>query len=175
MKVMNDFRLIFLVIATVAIFILLNGKYQFVNTNKSVLDREVSAYWHEWKSAGKDPACCMVDFDVVAPFKWDTLVYVNYNGVMSEASEQLAEYVNTNCTDAKDKCSAMKLHLLRGGRIVHEVDLYMVSDDAKGVYFCTRKDFIKRGRKDARFHLVREGEFMVLRDTTEEYVPSFSF
>jgi hypothetical protein len=53
----------------------------------------------------------------------------------------------------------------------------MASDWAKGVYFCTDKDFIKRGRKDAKFHLIRDDKFLVIRDMTEEFVPmrSYSF
>ena len=48
-------------------------------------------------------------------------------------------------------------------------------DDAKGFFLCTEKDFIKRARGDAKFHLVKDGKFFVVRDITEHFVPMIGF
>ena len=67
------------------------------------------------------------------------------------------------------------LHFLHKGKVVHKVNLYMMSDDAKGFFLCTEKDFIKRARGDAKFHLVKDGKFFVVRDTAENFVPMITF
>ena len=36
-------------------------------------------------------------------------------------------------------------------------------------------DFIKRARSDAKFHLVKDGKFFVVRDTAENFVPMITF
>ena len=78
-------------------------------------------------------------------------------------------------SDEWKKDYILRLNFLRDGEIVHDVNLFMVSDDAKGVYFCTQKNFIKRGRKDAKFHLIRDERFFPLRVIDEEYVEPFNF
>jgi hypothetical protein len=84
------------------------------------------------------------------------------------------DYMNRYFPDDQEH-SATELHFLRNDRVVHKVNLYMISDDAKGVFFCTKKDIIKRSRSDAKFHLEKDYKFFVIRDTTEEFVPMIGF
>lgn len=41
--------------------------------------------------------------------------------------------------------------------------------------FCTKQDIIKHSRSNARFHLQKKGDFFILRDMSEEYVPSTGY
>ncbi len=143
-------------------------------SKKDKLDRAVGEYWYDWKAAGKDTVNCIVDFDKIMPFEWDTLVYIKYDFYSGNNSDELEEYLKFYFGNKKRR-SANKLHLLHKGKIVHEVELFMMSDDAKGFFLCTKKDFIKRARGDAKFHLVKDGKFFVVRDTTENFVPMITF
>lgn len=148
---------------------------EFSISNKDKLDRAVGKYLHDWTTAGKDSANCIVYFDKVIPFEWDTLVYVKYDHYYKDSnSDALMDYMDCYLPDDKER-SATELHLLHNGKIVLKVNLYMISDDAKGVFFCTKKDFIKRSRADAKFHVIKDDKFYVVRDTDEEYVPMISF
>lgn len=145
-------------------------------SKKDKLDSAVGEYWHDWKASGKDTVNCIVDFDkVIMPFEWDTLVYVKYCHYSKDRnSAALMDYMNRYFPDDQEH-SATELHFLRNDRVVHKVNLYMISDDAKGVFFCTKKDIIKRSRSDAKFHLEKDYKFFVIRDTTEEFVPMIGF
>ena len=147
----------------------------FSISNKDNLDRLVGEYYHYFKSADGDSSNFIIDFDKVIPSEWDTLVYVKYNHYDKDSnSDALLDYMDGYLPDDKEH-SATELHLLHGGNVVHKVNLYMVSDDAKGVFFCTKKDFIMRSRRDSKFHLEKSGKFFVIRDTAEEFVPMISF
>ena len=61
------------------------------------------------------------------------------------------------------------IHFWKDGKLVHEVSLFMASDDEKGVIFCTYKYLIKRGRNDAKFQMQKDSRFSALRDMTEEF------
>ena len=41
--------------------------------------------------------------------------------------------------------------------------------------FGTRKNMIKRARNNAKFHLEKKNKFLILRDTTEKYVPAWRY
>ncbi|MBE6269238.1 MAG: hypothetical protein E7092_09705 [Bacteroidales bacterium] len=144
-------------------------------SKRDKLSEIVGTYWYNWKSEGRDTANCILDFENIMPFEWDTLMYFRYELDSPGNGKELEEYVNTRYPEAKRYYSVTRLHFLRGGKIVHDVNLYMMSDDAKGVYFCTRKNFIKRGRKDAIFHLIKDDKFYPLRVISEEYVEPFNF
>lgn len=146
----------------------------FSISKKDKLDRAVGEYWHDWKVAGKNTVNCIVDFDKIMPFEWDTLVYIRYDFYSNNSSDELEGYLNSYFRNKKRR-NANKLHLLHKGKLVHEVELYMMSDDAKGFFLCTKKDFIVRARDDAKFHLVKDGKFFVVRDTTETFVPMITF
>lgn len=148
----------------------------FSISNKDKLDRAVGEYWSERMTVEKDSTNCIVDFDkVIMPFEWDTLVYVKYCHYSKDRnSAVLMDYMNRYFPDDQEH-SATELHFLRNDRVVHKVNLYMISDDAKGVFFCTKKDIIKRSRSDAKFHLEKDYKFFVIRDTTEEFVPMIGF
>lgn len=126
------------------------------------------------KSAGNDTLNCIVDFDKIMPFEWDTLVYIKYDSYSGNSSDELEEYLNFYFGNKKRR-SVNGLHFLHKGKVVHKVNLYMMSDDAKGFFLCTEKDFIKRARSDAKFHLIRDSIFFVVRDTTENFVPMITF
>lgn len=145
-------------------------------TEKDKLDNIVGEYWEEWKAINKDTTCCVLDFDNIMPFEWDTLVYFN-SLYPFEEDENVKEYMRIHNLEDQRIYDPEDLHFLKDGKIVHIVDLFMASDWAKGVYFCTEKEFIKRGRKDAKFHLIKDYQFLVIRDMTEEFVPmrSYSF
>ena len=145
-------------------------------SEKDQLDNIVGKYWEEWKAVNRDTTCCVLDFDSIMPFEWDTLVYFDC-AYPYEDKENVKEYMRIHNLEDQRKYNPEDLHFLKDGKIVHIVDLYMASDWAKGVYFCTDKEFIKRGRKDAKFHLIRDDKFLVIRDMTEEFVPmrSYSF
>ncbi len=145
----------------------------FSISKKDKLDRAVGEYWCDWKAAGKDTVNCIADFDKIMPFEWDTLVYIRYD-FYSNNSDELEEYLKSYFRNKKRR-NANKLHLLHKGKLVHEVELYMMSDDAKGFFLCTKKDFIMRARDDAKFHLIKDGKFFVVRDTTENFVPMITF
>lgn len=175
-------------------------------TEKDKLDNIVGEYWEEWKAINKDTTCCVLDFDNIMPFEWDTLVYFYYintknnyinpelveeykrlygpdyeeiyrkrNGYRN--SQELEEYMSIHNLEELKIYNPERLHFLKNGKIIHSVNLFMASDWAKGVYFCTDNHFIKRGRKDAKFHLIKDYQFLVIRDMTEEFVPmrSYSF
>lgn len=146
----------------------------FSISNKDKLDRAVGEYWYEWKSAGKDTTNCILDFDKIMHFEWDTLVYIKYDSYSGNSSDELEEYIDFYF-GKKKRHNVNKLHLLHKGKLVHEVELFMMSDDAKGFFLCTEKDFIKRARGDAKFHLVKDGKFFVVRDITEHFVPMIGF
>ena len=144
-------------------------------SKRDKLSEIVGAYWYDWKTEGKDTTNCVLDFENIMPFEWDSLIYFRYELDAPRNGEELEEYVNTRYPDAKKYYSVTRLHFLRRGKIIHDVNLYMMSDDAIGVYFCTRKNFIKCGRKDAKFRLVKDGRFYPLRVIDEEYVEPFNF
>lgn len=144
-------------------------------SKRDKLSEIVGAYWYDWKTEGKDTTNCVLDFENIMPFEWDSLMYFRYELDAPRNGEELEEYVNTRYPEAKKYYSVTRLHFLRRGKIIHDVNLYMMSDDAIGVYFCTRKSFIKRGRKDAKFRLVKDGRFYPLRVIDEEYVEPFNF
>lgn len=167
-------------------------------TDKDRLDLRVGEYWHNWKATGKDTTDCIVDFDKIITSEWDTLVYVNYNYSKNHNnlnakevaniiespkidfgkrnSFALEEFVKLYSPEEYKKCNINKLYFLNKGKKIDEIELFMASDDAKGVFFCTNKDFIKRGRSNAKFHLIKDYDFYVIRDTTESFVPmSYGF
>ena len=146
----------------------------FSISKKDKLDHAMGEYWYEWKAAGNDTENCIVDFDKIMPFEWDTLVYIKYDFYSSNSSDELEEYIDFYF-GKKKRHNVNKLHLLHKGKLVHEVELFMMSDDAKGFFLCTEKDFIKRARGDAKFHLVKDGKFFVVRDITEHFVPMITF
>ena len=146
----------------------------FSMSNKDKLDHVVGEYWKDWKSAGNDTLNCIVDFDKIMPFEWDTLVYIKYDSYSGNSSDELEEYLNFYFGNKKRR-SVNGLHFLHKGKVVHKVNLYMMSDDAKGFFLCTEKDFIKRARSDAKFHLIRDSRFFVVRDTAENFVPMITF
>ena len=146
----------------------------FSISKKDKLDHAMGEYWYEWKAAGNDTENCIVDFDKIMPFELDTLVYIKYDFYSSNSSDELEEYIDFYF-GKKKRHNVNKLHLLHKGKLVHEVELFMMSDDAKGFFLCTEKDFIKRARGDAKFHLVKDGKFFVVRDTTENFVPMITF
>ena len=145
-------------------------------SEKDQLDNIVGKYWEEWKAVNRDTTCCVLDFDSIMPFEWDTLVYF-YCLYPYEDKEEVKEYMRIHNLEDQRKYGPERLHFLKDGKIIHSVCLFMASDWAKGVYFYTDKEFIKRGRKDAKFHLIRDDKFLVIRDMTEEFVPmrSYSF
>ena len=165
------FKVVLIEIVAIVAFVALNNKYHFFDSDKERLDRIVGTYWYDWKNAGKDTTNCILDFENIMPFEWDTLVYVDHVFTPVEPNKEFDEYIDTRYPEARVNDFILRLHFLRKGKIVHDVNLYMVSDDAKGAYFRTHKYFIKRGRKDAKFHLVRDCNFFVIRDMTEELVP----
>ena len=184
------FKVVLIEIIAIVAFFTLNNKYHFFVSVSSGCEyvlrgfslskrdrlREiVGTYWCNWKDAGKDTTNCILDFENIMPFEWDTLMYFRYELDAPGNGKDLEEYVNTRYPVAKKYYSVTRLHFLRGGKIIHDVNLYMMSDDAKGVYFCTQKNFIKRGRKDAKFHLIRDERFFPLRVIDEEYVERFYF
>ena len=144
----------------------------FSLTEKDKIDRAIAKHWDLWKTAGKDTTKCVVDFAEVAPFDWDTLAYVYYSKPLTskepdEADMYAERYGLENGTD--------ELHFLKQGEIVKSVGLYIPSDEEKGMFFCTRKQLIKRARNNAKFHLQKQGRFLVLRDMSEEYVPAWRY
>lgn len=169
------FKVVLIEIVAIVAFVALNNKYHFFDSDKERLDRIVGTYWYDWKDAGKDTTNCILDFENIMPFEWDTLVYINDLIHPAESNKEFNEYIDAHYSEARKKDYILRLNFLRDGEIVHDVNLFMVSDDAKGVYFCTQKNFIKRGRKDAKFHLIRDERFFPLRVIDEEYVEPFNF
>ena len=165
------FKVVLIEIVAIVAFVALNNKFHFFDSDKERLDRIVGTYWYDWKDAGKDTTNCILDFENIMPFEWDTLVYINDLIHPAESNKEFNEYIDAHYSEARKKDYILRLNFLREGEIVHDVNLFMVSDDAKGAYFRTHKYFIKRGRKDAKFHLMRDCNFFVIRDMTEEFVP----
>ena len=66
----------------------------FSISKKDKLDHAMGEYWYEWKAAGNDTENCIVDFDKIMPFEWDTLVYIKYDFYSSNSSDELEEYLN---------------------------------------------------------------------------------
>lgn len=141
-------------------------------SNKERLDAAIKEHLNTMETAGKDTAECVVDFAELMPFEWDTLLYVdNYEPFTSEKPDELNEYV----TKYNIGYGFEGLLVLSSGKIVCFVDLEMPSDEEKGMFFCTRKQLIKRARNNAKFHLQKQGRFFVLRDMSEEYVPAWRY
>lgn len=144
----------------------------FSLTEKDKINRAIAKCWDSWKMAGKDTTKCVVDFTEVEPFDWDTLACVYYSKSLmleesNEADMYAKKYKLENGTD--------ELHFLRQGKIIKKVGLYMPSDDEKGLSFCTRKQLIKCARHDAKFYLQKRGRFFVLRDMSEDNVPTWRY
>lgn len=150
----------------------------FLETPKEKLDKEIEEVWETWKLGNRDTARCMLDFNKIIPIEWDTMVYLNYihsNTKPYKKDEEIEKYMEMHGLEEKKRYNPKELHFLKNGKIVYLVDLFMVSDKAKGMYMCTDKNFIKRGNNDAKFHLIKDYIFFVIRDTTEEYVPMRSY
>ena len=138
-------------------------------SNKDKLDKLVAAHWEEWKAEGKDITMCIVDFAEIMPFEWDTMVYVKYNRY-SKKKDDVKEYMNNQYWNVREKKYEEEgIHFWKDGKLVHEVSLFMASDDEKGVIFCTYKHLIKIGRNDAKFQMQKDSRFSALRDMTEEF------
>ena len=61
-------------------------------SEKDQLDNIVGKYWEEWKAVNRDTTCCVLDFDSIMPFEWDTLVYFDC-AYPYEDKENVKEYV----------------------------------------------------------------------------------
>ena len=132
------------------------------------LDCAVKDCYDKWKKEGKDTTKFVVDFAEIAPFEWDTLIYL-HNGYMWEDKrpKELKEYAKKH--NAKYDLEA--IHLLKDGKIVYNINLEMWYSERHGSLFCTKKNMIKRARNDAKFHVQKKKQFYIFRDMTEEYVP----
>lgn len=150
----------------------------FFETPKEKLDKEIEQVWDTWKRESEYTTRCILDFNKIIPIEWDTMVYLNYihsNTEPYKKNEEIEKYMDMHGLQEKKRYNPKELHFLNNEKIVCIVDLFMVSDKAKGMYMCTDKNFIKRGKDDAKFHLVKEHTFFVIRDTTEAYIPMRSY
>ena len=158
-------KLMFLLTCT----LLLCSCESLFESNKEKLDKLVATHWEEWKAEGKDTTMCIVDFAEIMPFEWDTMVYLDYHSYSRE-EDDVKEYMNNQYWNVREeKYKEEGIHFWKDGKLVHEVSLFMASDDEKGVIFCTCKYLIKRGRNDAKFQMQMIDSFSALRDMTEEF------
>ena len=158
-------KLMFLLACT----LLLCSCESLFESNKEKLDKLVAAHWEKWKAEGKDTTMCIVDFAEIMPFEWDTMVYLDYHSYSRE-EDDVKEYMNNQYWNVREKKYEEEgIHFWKDGKLVHEVSLFMASDDEKGVIFCTCKYLIKRGRNDAKFQMQKDSRFSALRDMTEEF------
>ena len=133
------------------------------------LDDAVRDCYDKWKKEGKDTTKFVVDFAEIAPFEWDTLIYLHNGYLMREDKrpKELKEYAKKHNT----KYDLEAIHLLKDGKIVYNINLEMWYSERHGSLFCTKKKMIKRARNDAKFHVQKKKQFYIFRDMTEEYVP----
>jgi hypothetical protein len=131
----------------------------YFDSDKEKFDRAVSEYWHDWKASGKDTVNCIVDFDKIMPFEWDTLVYCE-----NSFSEEVCNYEFENGLKNDKIIDYPYLHFLNKKKIVHKMNLFRASDDFTGVYFNIDESFIKRARGDAKFHVKKECESFIISD-----------
>lgn len=167
-------RVVFLVFAS---FLLLCSCEHLFESNKEKLDRLVGTYWDKWKSDGKDTAMCVVDFAEVVPIDWDTMVYIDYDRYYDSNKKGLADYMERYWVENEDSRGYPEdgLHFWENGRLVYEISLWMASEDEKGVFFCTKNQFIVRGRNDARFHVKKKGRFYIVRDLSEGFIHTWRY
>ena len=158
-------KLMFLLACT----LLLCSCESLFESNKDKLDKLVAAHWEKWKAEGKDTTMCIVDFAEIMPFEWDTMVYVKYNRY-SKKKDDVKEYMNNQYWNVREKKYEEEgIHFWKDGKLVHEVSLFMASDDEKGAIICTF-DNLKIFRKDeAKFQVQKKGRFYGLRDMNEHF------
>ena len=101
---------------------------------------------------------CIVDFAEIMPFEWDTMVYLDYHSY-SKKQNNVIEYINK--LGGERKYSEEGIHFWKDGKLIHEVSLFIASDDEKGAIICTF-DNLKIFRKDeAKFQVQKKEDFMV--------------
>ena len=97
------FKVVLIEIVAIVAFVALNNKYHFFDSDKERLDRIVGTYWYDWKNAGKDTTNCILDFENIMPFEWDTLVYINDLIHPAESNKEFNEYIDAHYSEARKK------------------------------------------------------------------------
>ena len=85
----------------------------------------------------------------------------------SKKQNNVIEYIHK--LGGERKYSEEGIHFWKDGKLIHEVSLFIASDDEKGAIICTF-DNLKIFRKDeAKFQVQKKGRFYGLRDMNEHF------
>lgn len=147
----------------------------FSLTNKDKIDRTFTTHWETFKPYNKDSAIRIVNFTEIIPFDWDSLIYINYkySSFEDRNSNELKAYMHSY--QLENNNNKEWLYFIKNSKIVYDINLFMASDNEKGIFFCTNKDIIKRVRNNAKFHVKKKNRFFIIRDMTETYVPTWRY
>ena len=148
-----------------------------LESRKPYLETVVENYWEEWTTAGKDSLNCTIDFAEAVGFDWDTMLYFsgeNYLFKYVRDDSDIKKYADMYAKYSTDD----ELLFLRGDSVVYHMNFFPEFDFdmeviPKGIVFCTKKLYLKLGRENAKFHLVRSGlEYKLyhMDDTFEEEI-----
>lgn len=156
-----------------ALSLVLFGNCSLFSYDKEELDIAVARWWNEWKATHpNDSVYCVVDFAQIVPFVWDTLVYVDYR-VKEQNSIEAKRYGASYNPDTN--FGLTEVHFLNKGKVVAVIEQLLASDSENGTLFCTNCDFIKRGRDEAKFHLLWVEPYFLVKNISEHNFPLWRY
>ncbi len=137
-----------------------------LESRKPYIDTVVENHWKGWVADGKHSLNCTIDFAEAINFDWDTMLYFSGHVFLKKRLHEYREIVGYSNLLAKHS-SDEQLLFLCGDSVVYRMEFFPEFDFdmevvPKGARFCTKKLYMKLGRENAKFHLVKNGERYIL-------------